>query len=116
MLCVDQPLNVGYSHSSRNVTDSHTAALHFNNFLFNFLARSGLQANPLYIAGESFAGHYIPAIAANLLANRSLGANLQGIAIGDGWVDPLRQSGSFGDFLYAVGVQGSRWRDESNWF
>jgi cathepsin A (carboxypeptidase C) len=115
LLCVDQPLNVGYSHSTKNVTDTMTAARHFNNFLYNLLKTRGLKGNPLYLTGESFAGHYIPAIAANMLENRSMGFNLKGLAIGDGWVDPLRQANFYGDFMFAAGVQGYRWREESNW-
>lgn len=51
-----------------------------------------------------------------MLSNRSYGFNLQGVAIGDGWVDPLRQANYYGDYLYAVGVQSLQWREQSNWF
>jgi len=38
------------------------------------------------VTGESYAGHYIPAIGVELLKNK---LNLVGVAIGNGWVDPM---------------------------
>jgi hypothetical protein len=51
----------------------------------------------LYIAGESYAGTYIPYFAKGILdhnANVPAGEivyNLKGLAIGNGWIDPLHQ-------------------------
>lgn len=108
VLCVDQPLNVGFSKgASANVTDSNTAASHFINFLYNFVKARNLTSNPIYLTGESYAGHYIPAIASSMLSNRTLGLKLQGIAMGDAWIDPQLQSGNYGEFLLNSGVQGN---------
>ena len=41
--------------------------------------------------GESYAGHYIPAIAANLILDK-IAPKLKGVAIGDGIVDRITQS------------------------
>lgn len=50
------------------------------------------KSNPLYIFGESYAGHYVPAIAHRLwvAAQRKEGfpVPLKGIGIGNGLVDP----------------------------
>ena len=42
----------------------------------------------VYIIGESFAGHYVPAIGPQAIvqSNSSYAKNLKGIAIGNGWV------------------------------
>jgi len=56
-----------------------------------------------FLFGESYAGHYVPALAARIAdGNQARGAkiNLQGIAIGNGWVDPETQYGAYADFLY----------------
>lgn len=45
-----------------------------------------------YITGESYAGHYIPAIGHALLKQPIQGLNFQGVAIGNGWVDPVAVS------------------------
>lgn len=47
---------------------------------------------PLYVTGESYAGHYIPFIADYLTSDskfKEMGINLQGIMIGNGWVSPI---------------------------
>ena len=67
-----------------------------------------LQVNPeftgrdFFITGESYAGHYIPAIAYQLLTNstETLGLNLKGIAIGNGWVDPYEQYPQYAEFAH----------------
>jgi carboxypeptidase C (cathepsin A) len=48
-----------------------------------------LKQNPLYIFGESYAGHYIPAFANIITTDDNLKfINYKGIGIGDGWTDP----------------------------
>ncbi len=58
--------------------------------VFPHLAKYSLK-----IAGESFAGTYIPYIATAILNQNnkpdSQNINLSGILIGNGWMDPIRQ-------------------------
>lgn len=94
LLYIDQPLQTGLSYSGdgrfqsnqRQVTDS------FVTFLLNFYAEfPEYKGRPLYLSGESYAGHFIPAVAAELLSNaeaQAAGIHLTGLAIGNGWVDP----------------------------
>jgi serine carboxypeptidase-like clade 2 len=61
-------------------------------FLLNWLAKfPGYARSDLYIAGESYAGHYVPTLAATILAGNALGPantlNLKGILIGNAWTD-----------------------------
>jgi cathepsin A (carboxypeptidase C) len=58
----------------------------------------------LYITGESFAGHYIPAIANFIHYNPHHYLNLQGLAIGNGWVDPFYQFTSYPNFAAENGL------------
>jgi carboxypeptidase C (cathepsin A) len=55
LLCVDQPIGVGFSINEGNkvVDNTPTAANHFVNFLYNFFKNNpwDLIKNPLYIAG-----------------------------------------------------------------
>lgn len=82
MLFIDQPVGTGYSllNSTDDLVQSATeAAENFYYALQQFYAVSetpcnfdNLKKNPLFIFGESFAGHYIPAISAKILsANKS---------------------------------------------
>lgn len=62
-------------------------------FLLKFFeVYSSLKDNKFIIAGESYGGHYIPALASVLYANRTENKiKLVGIAIGDGLTDPYHQ-------------------------
>lgn len=52
--------------------------------------------SPLFITGESFAGHYIPAIANYLYTSTDI--KIAGLAIGNGWVDPFYQFPAYSEF------------------
>jgi len=60
---------------------------------------------PFYTFGESYAGKYLPALTHHIWVENqqsgNLKINLQGIGMGDGWVDPYYQTGSYAEFLYA---------------
>jgi carboxypeptidase C (cathepsin A) len=78
LLFIDQPLNVGFSYKSgdRNGKDqtssAHQAADHLFNFLDNFYKTwPMLKKAPLYITGESFGGHYVPAFARKVIVNET---------------------------------------------
>jgi carboxypeptidase C (cathepsin A) len=50
--------------------------------------------NPIYLFGESYAGHYIPAFSKDLLTNDLFSkykANYKGVGIGDGLTQALNQ-------------------------
>lgn len=60
----------------------------FETFLKGFFEKyPEYTKSDLYLTGESFAGHYIPAIAQNLFVNTDI--KVSGLAIGNGWVDPV---------------------------
>lgn len=121
---IDQPLGVGFSRGKTHhdpITSARTAGDHLLNFLNNLYVQwPALKASPLYITGESFAGHYIPAFALKLRKNTSFieatGCNLEGIAIGDGWTDPYNQINQYDSYLYSVGVVAHKFRDTLTWF
>jgi carboxypeptidase C (cathepsin A) len=56
-----------------------------------------------FITGESYAGHYIPALAYHFtkdIAPGTLNLNFKGIAIGNGWVDPVVQYPQYAEFAH----------------
>jgi len=61
----------------------------------------------LFLFGESYAGHYIPAIAYKILQENNKGTipkiPLTGLGIGDGWTDPILQS-NYSPFAYHIGL------------
>jgi cathepsin A (carboxypeptidase C) len=102
LLYVDQPVGTGFSkctnptHYARN---EKMVAENFYKFLIKFMQTfPNLKGRDLYITGESYAGHYIPAIADFIIRNPEKSLNLKGVAIGNGWVDPYAQYPAYVEF------------------
>lgn len=90
---VDSPVGTGWSYAAdesgyaRNETDvAHALAF----FLQSFKAVHPEVPDNLVIAGESYGGHYVPALARHLI-NHPGSFNLQAILVGDGLTDPKDQ-------------------------
>lgn len=114
---VDQPLGVGLGTVDDDGLqhELEPAAQDFLLFLDMFFETFPEYLDTdIYIAGESYAGQYIPHITkAALDRNRELREsdpgshgilNLQGIMIGNGWIDPVRQYLSYLPFMYEAGI------------
>ena len=70
-------------------------------FFIHFLEKyPQLQGRDFYITGESYAGHYIPAIMHHFMFDikDKLKATPKGMAIGNGLVDPLHQYPAYAVF------------------
>jgi len=97
MLYVDQPVGTGYSFTT-NASDLATYASSekdvaemMHSFLLQFYDKElWPRSNPLFVTGESYGGHYCPAIASMIMSKGVL-QNLHGVAIGDGLTDPETQ-------------------------
>lgn len=111
LLYVDQPIGTGYSYSEseRNVESNEmevaTDMYEFlQQFASNFTSPSIFDKNSLYITGESYAGHYIPAIAHHIMEENQKGTRpelqLKGIAIGNGFTNAEIQYQSFPYYAY----------------
>lgn len=61
-----------------------------------------------YVAGESYAGHYVPAFSHEIHVRNQQAPkvfiNLRGISIGDGSIEPLIQFNHMGDLWYRTGL------------
>lgn len=104
VLYIDQPVGTGFSSTGDRAGLSRTEkdmAKNFMTFLTKWFAIfSDYAATDLYLAGESFAGVYIPYISTAILDyNSQAGAaksiKLKGVAIGNGWIDPLATYASY---------------------
>ncbi|KAG6005766.1 hypothetical protein E4U21_007717 [Claviceps maximensis] len=92
VIFIDQPVNAGFSYSRNNTNTSSAAAEDMYALLTLFFHQFPEYAKQdFFIAGESYAGHYIPAIAHEILSHKVRNINLKGLAIGNGLVDPLIQ-------------------------
>lgn len=57
-----------------------------------------------WLAGESYAGQYIPYIADAILKAPRLPTKLRGMLIGNGWIDPYNQYPAYLEFAVKAGV------------
>jgi cathepsin A (carboxypeptidase C) len=92
VIFIDQPVNTGYSYSSKPVYNTVAASKDIYALLTLFFHDFPEYAEqPFHIAGESYAGHYIPVFAHEILSHKNRNINLQSIAIGNGLTDPFTQ-------------------------
>ena len=90
ILFLESPARVGFSYSNtksdyKNVGDKKTA-LDSYTFLVNWLERfPQYKTRDFYIAGESYAGHYVPQLAYTIVTKNRITnqtkINLKGIAV-----------------------------------
>jgi Carboxypeptidase C (cathepsin A) len=81
---VDQPAGTGFSPGPSTVNNEVDVANQFNSFWKNFVDTFNLHGRKVYITGESYAGMYVPYIAAGMLdKNDTKYYNVKGIQIND---------------------------------
>ncbi|GAM20248.1 hypothetical protein SAMD00019534_034230, partial [Acytostelium subglobosum LB1] len=118
MLYIDEPVGTGFSYvlnANGYVRNDNDLEVDFYMFLQEFYkVFVDFHPLPLYMSGESYAGHYIPhyanyvlqmntAIANQSLTNFSM-INLAGLAIGNGWTHPVTQYDSYSKQAYGIGI------------
>ncbi|GAA5850271.1 hypothetical protein JCM8547_001073 [Rhodosporidiobolus lusitaniae] len=106
VLFLDQPAGTGYSYVNKgdDVRELADAARHVVTFLSNFYRIfPEFAAMDTYIAGESYAGQYIPYIADAILKTTSVSTNLKGLLIGNGWISPRHQYPAYLTYLVDKG-------------
>jgi serine carboxypeptidase-like clade IV len=110
VIFVDSPVGTGFSYSSSRkdaARDEVVVANDLLEFLQEFLlTRPELADNEVFVTGESYAGHYVPAFAHRIYESIQndegpVLINLIGLAIGNGLTDPAIQYGAYAD--YSIG-------------
>ncbi|WEW61996.1 serine-type carboxypeptidase [Emydomyces testavorans] len=92
VIFLDQPVNVGFSYSGSAVSDTIAAGKDIYALLTLFFKQFPQYAKQdFHIAGESYAGHYIPVFASEILSHKNRNINLKSVLIGNGLTDPLTQ-------------------------
>ncbi|KAF6252931.1 Alpha/Beta hydrolase protein [Scenedesmus sp. NREL 46B-D3] len=119
LLVIDQPIGTGYSIADPLATSQQTCrvstasmATDLYEGLWTFFdEHPELQPRPFFIAGESYAGKYIPSLAHYIMqaAAQSGGVpapnfQLAGIAIGNGLTDPIAQTRALGSVTFNFGL------------
>nr|CAD7463589.1 unnamed protein product [Timema tahoe] len=117
IIYIDSPVGTGYSFTERDegyATNQTQIGSELYTALLQFLwLFPELQTHDFFITGESYAGKYIPALGYTIYKNNPLSdlkINLKGLAIGNGFTDPLTQSRS-ADLLFSLGLIDRKYAD-----
>ncbi|KAI8067888.1 Alpha/Beta hydrolase protein [Gongronella butleri] len=106
IIFLDQPVDVGYSHGRSKIRNTVQSAQDVYAFLRIFFEEFPQYAqHGFHLTGESYAGHYLPAISEEII-NQNKFAEEEGrfripfesVAIANGWTDPLIQYKSRKDY------------------
>ncbi|XP_051113396.1 serine carboxypeptidase-like 48 [Andrographis paniculata] len=106
IIFVDQPTGTGFSYSSDD-RDIRSDEEGVSNDLYSFLQaffkeHPQFVKNDFFITGESYAGHYIPALASRIhqanQKNEGIHINMKGFAIGNGLTNPAIQYKAYPDY------------------
>lgn len=109
MLYVEQPAPTGFSYGP--VPDDETdVARDMYNFLLNFFQIfQHLQSRDLFLWGGSYSGMNVPALARkiyheNLKTDKVMHMHLEGMALGNAWLDAKIQGPAMIDFAWSHGM------------
>ena len=118
LLFLDQPVGTGFSYSDdpRDTAFSEDdVARDMHAFLAAFFEKyPGQQGRDLYILGESYAGHYVPAIGHKIVEEHARGGEqmaLRGLGIGNGLVEPMSQYRQYSTYAFERGLIDAYTRD-----
>jgi carboxypeptidase C (cathepsin A) len=111
LMMIDQPTGTGLSVALDDKVHARTE-LQASGQLYHALQcfyrqLPEFRSNDLYLFGESYAGVYVPLLATAILEGNAAGRpriNLRGVGVGDGWVDPIVQQQTYGEYAYAHGL------------
>jgi len=118
MIYVDNPVGTGFSNTAHNAgfstNENQVAANLYNLFTQFFTIFSELKTNDFYIAGESYAGKYVPSFAYYTHQRNKVQKliNLKGIIVGDGLMDPITQMTQYSHLAYWMGLVDQKQRTE----
>ena len=109
MLYVEQPGGTGFSQGPEPLDEDHVAGDMYS-FLDNFFTIfDDLRSKRFFVMGESYAGMFVPSIARgiylkNLKASPEKIINLQGIGLGNPWMDARIQGPTVIDYAFWRGM------------
>ena len=108
LLVFDSPVGSGFSYSSasppayvHSEEQYRTQLVHALRQFFNM--HTEYAANPFWVVGESYGGHYVPNVALEIAVNATE-IPLQGVAIGNGMFNMKLQYPTLGEVAFAAGV------------
>jgi len=123
MLFIDNPVGAGFSFTTSESGYCNDTKVCVASNLFSLLQQfygvfPEMLQQELYITGESYGGHYVPGFAAYIHEHNArirregrrggradaVHIPLAGMAIGDGWIDPVNMLPAYPDMIYNFGL------------
>ena len=112
LLFIDSPFGAGFSYTptSDYVRNEEDMAFYLYTALVGLCEMHPIwfQNHDFYLFGESYAGKFIPNIAKTIIDKSQNSTKchirLQGIGLGNAWVDPIVQSISMSNYSHAAGL------------
>ncbi|XP_010509563.1 PREDICTED: serine carboxypeptidase-like 28 [Camelina sativa] len=125
VLFLDSPAGVGFSYTNTSSDEVTVGDKRTGEDAYRFLVRwmerfPEYKERPFYIAGESYAGHYIPELA-QLIVNRNKGVkkpiiNLKGVLMGNPLVDNYNDNKGQRDYWWNHGlISDESYNDLTKW-
>jgi len=109
LLYIDQPAGTGFSYGTGMDHNEKGVAADMYDFLQQFMKAHGKYAElDFYAVGESYAGHYVPAVTHKVWENNNklpagaIKINLKGTAVGNGLTDPTIQYKYYKDMIIST--------------
>ncbi|KAG4075512.1 hypothetical protein HA402_003337 [Bradysia odoriphaga] len=120
IIYLESPVDVGFSFTSNPAglpKTSEEAAEDTVEFLRQFfLLFPEYFTNPFYLAGQSYGGHFAPAVGTALHQrnedNRETRVNFQGMLLMAPWTNPFFQVDSYADYMYQTALIDETARDD----
>ncbi|WVZ65243.1 hypothetical protein U9M48_014642 [Paspalum notatum var. saurae] len=113
VLFLESPAGVGFSYSNTtsdyNMSGDRRTADDAFVFMINWIQRfPEYKGRAFYISGESYAGHYVPQLATDILSHninsKNNIINLQAILVGNAYLDYNKNTKGQIDYLWSHGV------------
>ncbi|KAB2019044.1 hypothetical protein ES319_D08G272100v1 [Gossypium barbadense] len=112
IIYLDSPAGVGFSYSwniSEYITGDHKTATDTHAFLLKWFGLyPEFVSNPFYIAGESYAGIYVPTLSSEVVKGIKVGAkptiNFKGYMVGNGVCDPVFDGNALVPFTHGMAL------------
>ena len=107
LIYIDQPTGTGFSYG----TDYDHNETEVGNDMYDFLqqwldAHDEMRDNDFYVFGESYGGHYVPAVTHRIWQGNQDSSNkkiqLKGLAVGNGLTDPEIQYAYYPDMIVST--------------
>jgi len=109
VLYIDQPTGTGFSYGTGLDHNEVGVANDMYDFLQQFFKKhDDLQTHDFFVVGESYAGHYVPAVTHEVWKNNkalpagAIKINLKGTSVGNGLTDPLIQYKYYKDMIMST--------------